>query len=426
MAMDAATYLRWTVQAIVMVFAIALGLYLSPWLGSSSFVLALLCWIAVIIGLLYAAERMPWIDRFDSISNLLRSFAPPLSDEEKRDSTQRAKQREQSIWDELAIRNEEMQRARKAMQFLEPSPEDLTEPPPKKPEPAELRPHPSSTGARHDGKRLSPMEELDELTGLASVKQKIREYKNLILSYKAKGLDMHERLEPAFVLVGNPGTGKTTVARIMGRIFHEIGYLPTDHLEEASREELVGEYQGDTERNTLNALKNALGGTFFIDEVYNLAPPTIKGHTDIGTHIIETLLRFMDNNKGQLVIVVAGYEDKMDLFLNANSGLRSRFSNKIVFPDYTPDESKKIFLPMLAFHGLELTPEASAVLPDILDQASKLPQPGNARDLRKLATYVASHQAVRSADPKATDVTDKDLRDALDDLKQMKTLAQTD
>jgi len=432
--MDARAFVQWTFRAGVALLAIVAGFYLSPWLGGASLPLAVLFWLAILIGVLYTAEALPWIDRIESISRLLRVYAPPLPDDEKERLRQRAEQQEQDLLWQDAKQAQDVAEAQRQRQFFkklpykdfntsasaEPkplqAPQDLDKPPQR---------HPSS-GAQDDTQHLSPTEELDQLIGLASVKKKITEYKNLILSYKAKGLDMHARLEPFFVLVGNPGTGKTTVARIMARIFHEIGYLPTDRLVEASREDLLGQYQSDTERNTLNALNRALGGTFFIDEVYTLAPPGRKDFTDIGTHVIDTLVRFMDNNKGQLVIVVAGYEDKMDRFLDANAGLRSRFSNKIVFPDYTPDESKRIFLPMLAFHGLELTPEAAAALTDILDIASNLPQPGNARDLRKLATYVASHQSVRSGDPKARDVTDEDLRAALDDLKQMKTLAPSD
>ena len=265
------------------------------------------------------------------------------------------------------------------------------------------------------------MEELDKLTGLASVKQSILEYKSLILSYKARGIDpvASKLLQPNFVLVGAPGTGKTTVARIMARIFHEIGLLPTDTLVEADRSQLLGKYQGFTEDNTREALKKALGGTMFIDEVYNLVPPS--DNFDIGSLVIDTLLKFMEDHLGNLVVIVAGYEEKMDRLLDSNQGFRSRFTNKIRFPNYTPDDSMAIVRPMLAAHGLDLTPEASAALPGIIDAVCKAPDPANARDLRSFSEGVAKHQSLRNQlHPEERSTTEEDLRSGLEALLAIK------
>ena len=190
--------------------------------------------------------------------------------------------------------------------------------------------------------------ELDrELIGLAPVKKRIREIAALLLvenARKAMGL-AHETPTLHMSFTGNPGTGKTTVALRMADLLHRLGYIRKGHLVAVTRDDLVGQYIGHTAPKTKEILKKAMGGVLFIDEAYYLYRP--ENERDYGQEAIEILLQVMENNRDDLVVILAGYADRMDRFFESNPGFRSRIAHHIDFPDYTPDELFRIAETML-------------------------------------------------------------------------------
>ena len=205
------------------------------------------------------------------------------------------------------------------------------------------------------------MKELDELIGLETVKQEVREMASYIeverkkaeaLGKKFQGISDH------YLFVGNPGTGKTTVARIMADIFCSLGVLPTNKLVEVTRKDLVAGCVGQTAPQTENAVKSAIGGVFFIDEAYSL-----KGiGNDFGQEATNTILPMMLDYKGKMVFIAAGYPREIQQWIDTNSGLESRFTKKIFFEDYNGDELANIFLMKARKEQLELTPEADTAM----------------------------------------------------------------
>ncbi|WP_026204085.1 AAA family ATPase, partial [Rhizobium giardinii] len=181
--------------------------------------------------------------------------------------------------------------------------------------------------------------ELDrELVGLAPVKQRIRETAALLLverARKAMGLS-HETPTLHMSFTGNPGTGKTTVALRMANLLHRLGYVRKGHLVSVTRDDLVGQYIGHTAPKTREVLKRAMGGVLFIDEAYYLYKP--DNERDYGQEAIEILLQVMENNRDDLVVILAGYADRMDKFYESNPGFRSRIAHHIDFPDYEEPE----------------------------------------------------------------------------------------
>jgi SpoVK/Ycf46/Vps4 family AAA+-type ATPase len=205
-------------------------------------------------------------------------------------------------------------------------------------------------------------------------------------------------LQPYFVMLGRPGTGKTTVARIMGRIFKEASYLPSDQVIEVDRSSLVAGYIGQTAIKTREVLERALGGTLFIDEAYSLVVQHAAGADDFGREAIETLLKFMEDNRGRLVVIAAGYDDEMREFLSSNPGLRSRFTNLIQFPDYTEVECGEILDRMMTDASLRLSREAVGMVTRIFETLSQASDWSNGRDVRTFLEFVMRAQALRLAE----------------------------
>lgn len=203
----------------------------------------------------------------------------------------------------------------------------------------------------HEDRGVSPsirpleelLEELNALIGLAAVKRRISELVNLQKVNKARA---GKGLQPLgsglnLVLLGEPGTGKTTVARIVGQIYGSLGLLDKGHVVEVGRQDLVAQYVGQTAPKVEMVVESAFGGVLFIDEAYSLSRDGAQGN-DFGAEAVATLIQLMENNRDKLAVFVAGYEKEMNSFLNSNPGLRSRFTNTLTFDSYTPDEMVQI------------------------------------------------------------------------------------
>jgi probable Rubsico expression protein CbbX len=192
---------------------------------------------------------------------------------------------------------------------------------------------------------------------------------------------------------GNPGTGKTTVALRMAQILHRLGYVRKGHLTAVTRDDLVGQYIGHTAPKTREVLKRAMGGVLFIDEAYYLYRP--ENERDYGQEAIEILLQVMENQREDLVVILAGYKDRMETFFRSNPGMSSRIAHHIDFPDYTPGELMAIAQLMLEQMQYRLSPDGEAALREYTDRRMAQPHFANARSIRNALDRARLRQASR-------------------------------
>ena len=235
----------------------------------------------------------------------------------------------------------------------------------------------------------------DELIGLAPVKQRIREIAALLLVDRVRSRFGLASQAPTLHMsfTGNPGTGKTTVAMRMAEILHKLGYVRRGHLIAVTRDDLVGQYIGHTAPKTKEVLKKAMGGVLFIDEAYYLYRQ--ENERDYGQEAIEILLQVMENNRDDLVVILAGYADKMDRFFLSNPGFRSRVAHHIDFPDYTDDDLIAIGERTLASLNYRLSESAREALAEYIPLRRAQPLFANARSLRNALDRARLRQANR-------------------------------
>ncbi|SAL68473.1 Stage V sporulation protein K [Caballeronia cordobensis] len=238
--------------------------------------------------------------------------------------------------------------------------------------------------------------ELDrDLIGLAPVKTRIREIAAHLLVERARETLGIASGAPTLHMCfsGNPGTGKTTVALRMAQVLHRLGYIRRNHLVSVTRDDLVGQYIGHTAPKTREVLKRAMGGVLFIDEAYYLYRP--ENERDYGQEAIEILLQTMENQRDDLVVILAGYEARMETFFHSNPGFRSRIAHHLVFPDYAPDELLQIAEHMLTDMHYRFDDEARQAFEAYLERRIKQPNFANARSVRNALDRARLRQANR-------------------------------
>ncbi len=263
------------------------------------------------------------------------------------------------------------------------------------------------------------MKELNELVGLETVKKQVRSLINLVqINKKRKERGLPTPISSQhLVFTGNPGTGKTTVARILGNIYKEIGVLTKGQLVEVDRSQLVAGYIGHTATKTKEVIDKSLGGILFIDEAYTLAG---KGENDFGQESIDTLLKEMEDHRDDLIVIVAGYPDLMKTFINSNPGLKSRFNNYIQFEDYNPQELFDIFNLLCKKNQMIISDDCIDYLHDYFTNLynNRDEQFANGRDVRNYFEKLLVEQANRVNE--LEECTDEDLQTfTIEDFKNV-------
>jgi probable Rubsico expression protein CbbX len=264
------------------------------------------------------------------------------------------------------------------------------------PLPAEGAPARTVAEVLRDSQVEAVFDELDrDLVGLAPVKQRIRDIAALLVIDKLR-LNMGLAAQAPSLhmsFTGNPGTGKTTVAMRMAQILHRLGYVRKGHLVAVTRDDLVGQYIGHTAPKTREVLKKAMGGVLFIDEAYYLYRP--ENERDYGQEAIEILLQVMENQRDDLVVILAGYKDRMETFFRSNPGLSSRIAHHLDFPDYSRDELLAIGERMLAGMAYRFAPGAREAFDEYLGLRLAQPHFANARSVRNALDRMRLRQASR-------------------------------
>ncbi|GAA4826671.1 right-handed parallel beta-helix repeat-containing protein [Saccharopolyspora rosea] len=293
------------------------------------------------------------------------------------------------------------------------------------PEPEPIVPDTGAEETVLDG----PLGELDALIGLEGVKQEVRGLINLLRMAQVrqeKGLPMPP-MSRHLVFAGPPGTGKTTVARLYGAVLGQLGILSSGHLIEAARADLVGQYIGSTAIKTTELVSKAIGGVLFIDEAYTLTANTGGVGPDFGQEAVDALMKMMEDHRDELVVIVAGYSELMEKFLQSNPGMASRFTRTIEFPNYSVEELVTITSNLCRKHYYELTDDAVDELTNYFTRVPKGETFGNGRVARKLFEAMISNQASRLAQrPPARDadlsrLTAEDIAPQVASLEQMPT-----
>ena len=269
--------------------------------------------------------------------------------------------------------------------------------------------------------------ELDQLIGLEAVKQEVKELAQFLKFQKMRrdAGDKTSAITPHFIFQGNPGTGKTTVARLLAKMFKQMGLLSKGHLVEVAREDLVASYIGQTAPKTSGVIDKAMGGVLFIDEAYTLSPA--GSGQDFGIEAINTLLKRMEDDRGKFIVIAAGYHKEMADFLKANTGLQSRFTRFIDFEDYVPEEMTAIFRLMASKESMMLTPEADTHLENVFKSIydTRDASFANGRTVRNVFDSARQKLAVRVSSTEVTPTPELLNTIQIDDLP-VKTQAEED